>query len=121
VDDDWICREVAGELLKGHGVLVTPAETGRDALGLLGRGGFDLVLTDVNMPEMDGVEVARRIKADPALRGTPIVAMTAESFDDTRERFAEIAVDAYLAKPVEPDALTEVLSRFLPASQAPRA
>ncbi len=83
-------------------------------MGLLSKGGFDLILMDVNMPDMDGVEAARRIRTDPALSGTPIVAMTAESFDDVRERFAGTGIDGYLGKPVDPDALAEVLARFIP-------
>ena len=104
--------------LPAAGYRVIEAGTGQQALVEAATRSPDVILLDLGLPDMDGVEVARRIRSDPALRATPIVAMTAESVDDARERFGEVVVNAYLAKPVEPAALAEVVSRFLPTRRA---
>jgi CheY-like chemotaxis protein len=109
VDDDRICREVAVEILRGTGVGVTAVASGREALDLLASDRFDLVFMDLQMPEMGGIEAARRIRANPATSRLPIIAMTAED-----ERPADGGMDDYVAKPVEPRALTDVLRRWLP-------
>jgi len=107
VDDDWICRQVAQELLRGHGVSVTTASSGREAVDLATRSRFDLVFMDVQMPEMDGIETTRRIKSSPGLARIPIIAMTA---DDNPAP----GMDDHILKPVEPEALAGMLSRWLP-------
>jgi signal transduction histidine kinase/DNA-binding response OmpR family regulator/ligand-binding sensor domain-containing protein len=107
VDDDWICRQVAQELLRGQGVAVTIASSGREAVDLASKSRFDLVFMDVQMPEMDGIETTRRIKASPGLARIPIIAMTA---DDNPAP----GMDDHILKPVEPEALTNILSRWLP-------
>jgi len=107
VDDDWICRQVAQELLRGHGVTVTTASSGREAVDLAVKSRFDLVFMDVQMPEMDGIETTRRIKSSPGLARLPVIAMTA---DDA----GAPGMDDHILKPVEPEALAGVLSRWLP-------
>ena len=114
VDDDWICREVASEILRANGVGVTSVSSGSEALGLLGKMRFDLVLMDLQMPDMGGIEAARRIKANPGTATLPIIAMSADTFDDESERLTEAGMDDYVNKPVEPDALVEILRRWLP-------
>jgi signal transduction histidine kinase/DNA-binding response OmpR family regulator/ligand-binding sensor domain-containing protein len=117
VDDDWICREVATEILRANGVGVTSAQSGREALGLLGSTPFDLILMDLRMPDMGGIEAARRIKANPETARLPIIAMSADTLDEA-ESLADTGMDDYVNKPVEPDALVEVLRRWLPAHRA---
>jgi CheY-like chemotaxis protein/anti-sigma regulatory factor (Ser/Thr protein kinase) len=107
VDDDWICRQVAQELLQGQGVTVTTASSGREAVDLAAKSRFDLVFMDVQMPEMDGIETTRRIKSSPGLARIPVIAMTA---DDTPAP----GMDDHILKPVEPEALASALSRWLP-------
>jgi signal transduction histidine kinase/CheY-like chemotaxis protein/ligand-binding sensor domain-containing protein len=111
VDDDWICREVAQQLLRDNGVEVSLAASGREALGLLETRTFDLVFMDLHMPEMDGPETVRRIKASGVR--LPIIAMTAESFDDERRDLAAAGMDDYIGKPVEPEAMRVMLERWL--------
>jgi CheY-like chemotaxis protein/anti-sigma regulatory factor (Ser/Thr protein kinase) len=106
VDDDWICRQVAEELLRGHGVDVTLASSGREAVALTAKSRFDLVLMDVQMPEMDGIETTRRIKSSPGLERIPIVAMTADDVPAA-------GMDDQILKPVEPESLAGVLERWL--------
>jgi CheY-like chemotaxis protein len=112
VDDDPICRDVAREVLRIAGVGVTTASSGAEALRILRDSTFDLVLMDVHMADMDGVEAARRIKATIDRR-LPVIAMTAETFESRRE-LAETGMDDYVAKPVEASVLAEVLGRWLP-------
>jgi two-component system sensor histidine kinase/response regulator len=117
VDDDWICREVATEILRANGVGVTSASSGSEALSLLGSTRFDLVLMDLRMPEMGGIEAARRIKANPETARVPIIAMSADRLDEA-ESLSDTGMDDYVNKPVEPDALVEILRRWLPAHRA---
>lgn len=87
-------------------VLLEPAyrvseyDNGRDALEGLGREKPDLVLLDISLPGMDGVEILERIRADAALRDLPVVALTAHAMTRDRERFLAQGFDAYLAKPI---------------------
>jgi len=112
VDDDWICREVARELLAGAGAQVALASSGLEALAQVDREAFDLVLLDLQMPGMGGVETARRLREQPHGQHVPIVAVTAE--EDPNADLAGAGVDDYLPKPIEPDALLAVLKRWLP-------
>ena len=111
VDDDWICREVATEILRGNGVGVTTAASGGEALELLDRTRFDLVLMDLQMPTMSGIETARRIKS--ARARLPIIAMSADTLDGDSTRLSETGMDDYVMKPVEPDALLATVRRWL--------
>jgi two-component system sensor histidine kinase/response regulator len=70
---------------------------------------------DVQMPELDGIETTRRLKADPKLARIPVIALTAHAMTSDRERFLEAGMDDYLSKPIEEGALWRVLSRWLPA------
>ena len=111
VDDDWVCREVATEALRVKGVGVVAASSGREALELLETTTFSLVLMDLQMPDMSGIEAARRIKANPATARLPVIAMSADSVD--AERLAETGMDDYVGKPVQPEALARVVGRWL--------
>ena len=113
VDDDWICREVATEILRGNGVGVTAASSGQQALELLESSRFDLVLMDLHMPDMGGVETTRRIRANPATAKLPIIAMSADTFDGESARLAQAGMNDHVGKPVEPAALTDVVQRWL--------
>ena len=112
VDDDWICREVAQHLLHENGVAVTAVSSGRDALAAMKDTRYDLVLLDLHMPEMDGTETARRMRALVGPQRLPIVAMTAESLETEQARTAVAGMDDYISKPVEPEALTRMLGRW---------
>ncbi|HEX5755116.1 MAG TPA: response regulator [Arenimonas sp.] len=112
-EDNEVNREVAGELLTGLGLKVMMAEDGLVALRMLREQDFDLVLMDVQMPELDGVEATRRIKQDPALARVPVVALTAHALDSDRERFLAAGMDDFLPKPIDEPALLRVLSRWL--------
>ncbi|GAB6038498.1 hypothetical protein JCM15519_30570 [Fundidesulfovibrio butyratiphilus] len=114
VEDFEPIRLSLSRILTRAGHATQCAQNGREAVEAVNNGEFDVVLMDVRMPVMDGVEATRRIRAlsDPVKRRIPIVAMTAHAFERERERFLEAGMDVHLAKPVNPDDLARVLSRY---------
>jgi CheY-like chemotaxis protein/HPt (histidine-containing phosphotransfer) domain-containing protein len=116
-DDNATNREVALGILRKIGLSAHPVENGRQALDALAAEDFDLVLLDVQMPEMDGYEAARRIRdrSSPVRRhDVPIVAMTANAFAGDRARCLEAGMNDYLTKPVSARGLAEAVERWLP-------
>ena len=101
------------KLLRDLGVSVDLAENGRDAVDLLRERPYDLVLMDVQMPEMDGLAATRAIRELPEREGTPIVALTANAFTDDRERCLKAGMNGFLPKPIDPTLLREALERWL--------
>ena len=114
VDDDTVCRLVSEEGLRALGLQVTPVASGEAALHAFEQASFDLVLMDLQMPGMGGVETARRIRTLPKRRAIPMIAMTADSFEGEPARFAETGMDDFIGKPIDPVALAELVRRWLP-------
>ena len=112
-EDNKINQMVASELLKIEGFVPTVADNGRIALELLQTQQFDLVLMDVQMPEMDGFEAAQAIRADPQFNNIPILAMTANAMSSDRELCLEAGMDDHIAKPIEPEKLYMMLVKWL--------
>ncbi len=110
-EDNEINRIVAVALLESRGHTVKSVETGKEAMKALSEEAFDLVLMDVRMPEMDGIEATRRIRAGEAGdSNVPIVALTAYALGGDHERLLAAGMDAYLAKPIDMEALDRALS-----------
>lgn len=103
VDDDKTTRKLLSLYLKGKGYEVVTAENGLDALEKLGTESINLVITDMNMPYMDGIELARTLRADPAWKAMPLIMVTTEADDDERNKAYEAGVDDYLVKPTNAD------------------
>jgi CheY-like chemotaxis protein len=99
-DDNPAGRELVREGLTGHVRSIIEASDGREALKKIRETRPDLVLLDIQMPEMDGYAVLREIRSDPALRGLRVVALTAFAMQGDRERALEAGFDDYLTKPV---------------------
>ncbi|MCU0902700.1 MAG: ATP-binding protein [Tabrizicola sp.] len=112
VDDIATNRLVAGQLLMAAGARVIEAASGMEALKRLEQGGVDAVLLDLMMPEMDGAETLRRIRASYGSR-IPVIAMTADVLAVRRDDQLREALDGFLPKPILPEALREVLTRVL--------
>ncbi len=102
VEDNRINRKIATRLLEGEGHRVVAAENGKQGVERFGEGGFDLILMDVQMPEMDGWEATRAIRELEAGSGRhiPILAMTAHAMKGDREKCLEAGMDGYVSKPV---------------------
>lgn len=114
VEDNEINQEVALELLEREGLDVELAENGADAVAMVEAADFDVVLMDVQMPVMDGLEACKRIRALNSPRATvPIVAMTANAMDEDRQRCLSAGMNDHLGKPVDVLLLREILHRWL--------
>jgi CheY-like chemotaxis protein/HPt (histidine-containing phosphotransfer) domain-containing protein len=106
VDDVLMNRDIAGAFLRAAGHTVICVESGAEAVAVAGSTDFDVVLMDVRMPEMDGLEATRRIRALEGARGrVPIVALTAQAFVDQIAACRKAGMDSHLAKPFDPETL----------------
>ena len=114
VEDDPINTEVALELLTSVGLVVDTAKNGAIAVQRVGIDTYDLVLMDVQMPEMDGLQATRIIRTVPANRSLPILAMTANAFDSNRQECLDAGMNEFVGKPVIPQALYSALVQWLP-------
>ena len=119
VEDNDLNREIAKELLEDEGFIVETAGDGETAIVMIrrsDRGYFDAVLMDIQMPGIDGYEAARSIRKmhDYEHAQLPIIAMTANAYEDDMERARSAGMNAYIAKPVEPSTIMRVLEQVMP-------
>jgi CheY-like chemotaxis protein/HPt (histidine-containing phosphotransfer) domain-containing protein len=114
VDDNATNRKVASQILMKAGCEVEMASSGKEAISVLQKDAkFDLVLMDIQMPEMDGMETTRRLQALGLAYLPPIVAMTAYAMKEDRERFLAAGMDDYLAKPIRAQQIIQMVSRWV--------
>jgi CheY-like chemotaxis protein len=118
VEDDEVNQLVAKGVLEAAGAAVTIASSGQAALSLIHPGSFDVVLMDLQMPDMDGIETTRKLRTNAALAGLPIIAMTASAMAGDRERLLEAGMNDYVAKPVRVAAIHATLRKWLERGQA---
>jgi signal transduction histidine kinase/DNA-binding response OmpR family regulator len=121
VEDNLVNQKVVASVLKRHGFRVDLAGNGREALAAMNRQQADLILMDVQMPEIDGLTTARLIREHPKWRNIPIVALTAHAMQGDRERCLQAGMNDYLSKPVAPLAIVECVRRHLLAPAGPAA
>lgn len=119
-DDNPVNQKVVSRVLEKFGHAPTVANNGHEAVEAARTGTFDLVLMDVEMPEMDGFEATALIRAmEHSCRGVPIVAMTAHAMSGDRQRCLDAGMDDYLSKPIARNELAAILAKFCPADCNP--
>ena len=113
VDDNPSNLKLLRALLSAEGFQVRTASNADEAMQALAQGRPDLVLTDVQMPGMDGLEFTRRLKADPLTHDVPVVAITAYAMSGDEAKAIEAGCDAYVSKPIDTRALPGLLHGLL--------
>jgi CheY-like chemotaxis protein len=119
-EDNPINMLLIRELLRRRGHRITEVTTGTDAVKAAGEGEYDLLLTDIHMPGMDGIEAARTIRAAEARTGrrrTPIVALTADALEGGKHACLDAGMDGFLTKPVNPTELEEMFRILFPGKE----
>ncbi len=102
VEDSPTMRQlIVFALSRIKGLTVVEADDGVDALKKLAAGHFDIILTDINMPIMDGLKLVKRVRADEALKASPIVIITTEGAEEDRQRALALGATCYIAKPIQ--------------------
>ena len=110
VDDDEMVLLALNELLKPEGYQVHTVLSGKEALERLDQNGYDLLLLDIIMPEMDGYELCKRIREREEYKETPIVFLTAKSREQDRVTGLEAGANLFLSKPISPEKLLGIVS-----------
>ncbi|MFW5768500.1 MAG: PAS domain S-box protein, partial [Spirochaetota bacterium] len=124
VDDNFVNRKVVTKFLDRLGHTSETAESGGEALELAGQNRYDLVLMDIEMPEMSGIEAAERLRSSAGLAtpsDVPIIALTAHALRGDRERFIEAGMDGYVSKPIDMAELGKTLSSYRELGRHPDA
>jgi two-component system cell cycle response regulator DivK len=114
VEDQEDNRQIIRDLLSATDYEIMEAESGEEALAAGAKERPDLILMDIQMPLMDGYEVTRRIKADPALRSIPIIAVTAYTLGGEEQKARAAGCDGYVLKPYSPRELLAKIRQYLP-------
>ncbi len=112
VDDDKTTRKLLSLYLKSKGYEVASAENGLDALEKLGTEDINLVVTDMNMPYMDGIELTKTLRSDVNLKDMPIIMVTTEADEDEKKKAFDAGVDDYLVKPTNAEKINDSVKRI---------
>ncbi|MCK0069690.1 MULTISPECIES: response regulator [Kordiimonas] len=111
VDDSKTMRDMVSFTLKGAGHDVLLADDGVNALSALTGETVDLIITDINMPNMNGIELVEKLRADPRFRATPILILTTESDDGLKQRGRAAGATGWIVKPFVPEKLLKVVDK----------
>jgi len=114
VDDSKTMREMVAFTLRAAGFTVSEAEDGQKALAALRNATVDLIITDLNMPNLDGVGLIRALRADPRHRATPILMLTTEGDPAKKSEGRNAGATGWIVKPFAPDKLVEVARKVCP-------
>jgi two-component system chemotaxis response regulator CheY len=122
VDDSKVMRDMVVACLRAiGGTSFTHASTGLEAIERLSLAQFDLMVLDLNMPDLGGIEVLEFVRGQDRLRSLPVLIVTTRGDDDSRERVLRAGATAFLAKPFTPDAIIAEVRRLLPEPAEARA
>lgn len=114
VDDNGINRRVARSFLEYYGIVIREARDGNEALEIMSRETFDIVLMDIHMPGLDGVEAFKRLRTSGSLnRLVPVIALTADSMHGDREKYLSKGFDGYVSKPIEERTMISIICQIL--------
>jgi two-component system chemotaxis response regulator CheY len=119
VEDSATMRSLIASTLEEIGVplKITEASSGFEALRVLPRESYDLIVTDINMPDINGLELVSFVKGNDAYQSIPLIIISTESSDRDREKGLSLGADAYLVKPFEPDDLLQIARDLLASPQ----
>ncbi len=112
VEDNLLNQELVTDLLEMGGHTVVPADSGEIALEIARSQQLDLILMDVSLPGKDGLTVTAELKADPATRHIPVIAVTAHSMARDRERIVAAGCDGYVTKPIDAQTFVSEIEKF---------
>ena len=118
VDDSKTMREMVSFTLKSAGYEVMEAEDGKAALAVLNGGKVDAVITDLNMPNMNGFELIRALRANPLYKFIPILMLTTEADGSKKEEGKSAGATGWIVKPFNPEKLVEVVKKVCPTAEA---
>ncbi len=113
VEDKAINQQIVKDLLENYGISVHVAANGKQALSFLSKEYFDLVLMDIQMPEMDGYQTTRIIRSEKPFDGLPIIAMTAHAMTGDREKCFQAGMNDYISKPIIPERLLAMIQGWI--------
>lgn len=116
IEDNFHNRRIVRKILQSRGYSLIEAEDGISGLAMVQELKPPLVLLDIGLPGMDGLEVVERIKADAALREIPVIALTASAMRGDRERFLAAGCDDYLSKPIQAMELIDMVGAYYPSN-----
>jgi CheY-like chemotaxis protein len=116
-EDNRVNQDVAVELLRTVGIAPDVAEDGLQAVQMARAAPYDLILMDLQMPRLDGLQATRELRSGPDALAVPIVAMTADAFVEDRNACLAAGMNDHIAKPIELSVLHAVLQRWLPAAR----
>ncbi len=113
-EDSSVIQNLTRKILEQQGCLISSVKNGEQVLEALDREPYDIILLDINMPVMDGMECARRVRAlpDPAKAGIPIVPITGNAKNYSMEEFQAVGINEYLPKPLNFDQLVEMVKKL---------
>ncbi len=113
VDDSASVRQVVAIALKGAGYDVVDACDGKDALTKLDGRKIHLIISDVNMPNMDGITFVRQVKANPSYKFTPVIMLTTESAAEKKQKGQEAGARAWIVKPFQPQQMLDAVAKLV--------
>jgi two-component system chemotaxis response regulator CheY len=114
VDDSRTMREMVSMTLRGAGFAVVQAEDGVDALKVLRENEVDVIITDLNMPNMDGLQLVKELRAKPEFKGKPILFLTTRRGDEDKAKGRAAGATGWIVKPFDPQRLVQVVNKVCP-------